>query len=138
MTTMSFNMMTAFWRPIAALTFGLAAHGTSPSIHDSPCATRSDLIGPCFDLRGRVSIGNGNPNVRIWRVGTTRILGVVGAECDEHPCGPSAMPDSLWTQMDEDHDVFADLTVCPVTKERAGWMQMVCIDSARNTARRRR
>jgi len=92
----------------------------------------------CFDLRGRVSIGNGNPNVRIWRVGTTRILGVVGAECDEHPCGPSAMPDSLWTQMDEDHDIFADLTVCPVTKERAGWMQMVCIDSARNTVRRRR
>ena len=48
------------------------------------------------------------------------------------------MPDSLWTQMDEDHDIFADLTVCPVTKERAGWMQMVCIDSARNTVRRRR
>ena len=49
-------------------------------------------------------------------MGTGRILGVVGVTCDEHPCGPSAMPDAVWMQIDEDHNLFEDLTVCPITK----------------------
>ena len=124
--------------PIAALALALTAQGSKPTRSDPPCATRTDLNGACFDLRGRVSLGNGNPTVRIWRVGTGRILGVVGVTGDEHPCGLSAMPDALWMQIDEGHDLFADLTVCPITKEREGWMQMVCIDSARNVVRRPR
>ena len=124
--------------PIAALVLALTAQGSKPTRSDPPCSTRTDLKRPCFDLRGRVSLSNGNPNVRIWRVGTGRILGVVGVACDEHPCGHSAMPDALSMQIDEDHDLFADLTVCPITKEREGWMQMVCIDSARNVVRRPR
>ena len=33
---------------------------------------------------------------------------------------------------------FSVLTTGTVTNERAGWMQMVCIDSARNIVKRRR
>ena len=124
--------------PIAALALILAARERKPRRSDPPCSTRTDLKRPCFDLRGRVSLSNGNPNVRIWRVGTGRILGVVGVACDEHPCGPSAMPDTLWMQLDEEHDLYADLTVCPITKEREGWMQLVCIDSFRNVVKRPR
>jgi len=40
--------------------------------------------------------------------------------------------------MDENHDLFADLIICPVTHERDGWMQMVCIESAKNIVKRPR
>src|SRR4051812_25582546 len=118
---------------VASAAAARAGHGEK-----SRCAERADLVGPCFDIRGRVSLANGNPTVRIWRVGTARILGVVGVKCDEPPCGPHAMPDSLWMRMTWHKDVFADLTVCPITKEREAWMQMVCIDSARNAVERSR
>jgi hypothetical protein len=81
---------------------------------------------------------NGNPTVRIWRVGTNRILGVAGQTCANASYPPAVMPGSLWSQLDWDHDFFADLTVCPVTRDREGFMQMVCIDSARNIAKRTR
>jgi len=124
------------WALVGMLALALPAKESKPTRSDPPCAIRTDLKGPCFDLRGRVSLSNGNPNVRIWRVGTGRILGIVGVACDEHPCGPSAMPDILWKQLEKEHDLYADLTVCPITKEREGWMQLVCIDSARNVANR--
>src|SRR2546428_10649307 len=116
-------MVRSMLGPGWALALLLLAHGIDRGRVVTPCGSRSDRKAPCLGVRGRVSLTNGNPNVRVWHVGTKRVFGVVGIECTEHPCGPSAMPDSLWAQMDENHDLFADLIICPVTHERAGWMQ---------------
>ena len=34
------------------------------------------IIGDCFEIHGRLSLYNGTPSVRLWPVGTKRLLGV--------------------------------------------------------------
>jgi hypothetical protein len=43
---------------------------------DKPCSKHPQLVGTCFTVRGRLSVYNGAPALRIWRIGTKRILGV--------------------------------------------------------------
>lgn len=83
------------------------------------CKTDPDIVGECFTFRGRLGLWNGTPTRRIWRVGTKRILGVQ----DEYPG-----PDNF--DVDWDTEDWGDFTVCPFTKEKPGYMQFVCIESA--------
>jgi len=34
------------------------------------CKDNRRIIGPCFDIRGRLTLYNGFPNIRMWWVGT--------------------------------------------------------------------
>ncbi len=69
---------------------------------------------------------NGTPSLRIWRVGSKKILGVLPAENE-------IIPESLKDALNGfNKSVYADLEVCPFTKEQPGAMQMVCVESARN------
>jgi hypothetical protein len=61
--------------------------------------------------------------MRIWRIGTNRILGVQD--------GP--LPIELGEKMDWDVQAWGDFEVCPLTRQRPGWMQMVCIESSDHT-----
>ena len=94
------------------------------------CAGRSDLVGPCFHVRGRAALFNGTPTVRIWRVGTTRLLGVSARGCEAPGCEAETIPAALRGVLDWEHPVFADFVVCPFTRERPGAMQFVCVESA--------
>lgn len=87
------------------------------------CKNRSDLADKCYETRGRLGFYNGTPSFRVWKVGTNRLLGLVGGEVPVMPAGLFLGVDAL---------VFADYLVCPFTKDRPGWMQMVCIESAKN------
>ena len=89
------------------------------------CANQDPKAGQCRDIRARVTYANGNPPVRIWPVGTTRILGVRDAQ-------PPLLPEELGRRLSWDHAVYGDLRVCPLTKERPGHMQIVCVAAARN------
>lgn len=103
----------------------------------------------CYWAHGRLSAYNGDPTYRIWKIGTRRILGVYN--------GPSHFPPRI-ASFDEDvfnpefpailhrayklayerskwgwpPDVFADFEVCPLESGKEGWMQGVCIESAKN------
>jgi hypothetical protein len=79
-----------------------------------------------------MSLWNGTPSVRIWVVGTKRMLGVVQQDetFDDLPenirrawavHGDTAM----WRS-----DLFGDFRVCPVTANRPGRMQMVIVKGA--------
>jgi len=86
-------------------------------------------VGPSFKVHGRLSAWNGTPTLRIWIVGTKRILGIHGEDSDS----PS-LPDNL-TRLPGtffDNPVYGDFEVCPLTKYRPGVMQIVCIKSASN------
>lgn len=74
-----------------------------------------------FTFRGRLSLWNGNPAFRIWRVGTTRLLGIRGVCL-------SALELGTWNPY-HDHELWADFTVSPVTPQEPGVMQFVCIRS---------
>jgi len=96
-----------------------------------PCVQHAQLVDSCWTVRGRVGLYNGNPTVRIWPVGSSRILGVRHAE-------PQLVPPELGARLAWDTNVFADLKVCPLTRQRAGAMQIVCVASARNMTARPR
>jgi hypothetical protein len=87
----------------------------------TPCKTDPDIIAACFSVHGRLSAWNDSPTMRIWRMGTSRILGV-----DDD----SRMPIILQEKMDFGVEAWGDYEVCPLTHEKPGWMQMVCVESA--------
>lgn len=86
------------------------------------CKSDPDIVGECFTVHGRLSAWNGTPTMRIWRIGTKRILGV----------HDDIMPESLTFQVGWDVDAYGDFQVCPFTKKRPGEMQMVCIEQAKH------
>jgi hypothetical protein len=93
------------------------------------CKTDPDIIGECFTVHGRLSAWNGSPTMRIWRVGTNRILG-------DHYDWP--LPEDLAEHMNWDVEAWGDFEVCPFRKERPGVMQMVCVEAASHVSYRSR
>jgi hypothetical protein len=92
------------------------------------CARRSGLSGPCFLLRGRMQPYNGgSPNIRIWPVGTTRLLGV-----EQDANETVNIPPGLEHWLEFGTLIFADFTVCPLTEDKPGYMRIVCVESAQN------
>jgi hypothetical protein len=85
------------------------------------CKKDPDIVTACFTVHGRLSLWNGTPSLRIWRIGTNRILGVTTETTPENVS-------RLWES--DDTEIYGDFEVCPFTKDRAGEMQMVCIESA--------
>lgn len=98
----------------------LESHLAVTSDETETCATDPDIVAACFTVRGRLSLWNGNPTARIWWIGTHHILGVTN----------EILPPNVMQYVDWDHYVYGDFRVCPFTKEKAGVMQSVCIDSA--------
>jgi hypothetical protein len=115
-----------------------SALAQSPT-HDAPdksCREHPQVIGKCFTIRGRLSLYNGAPALRLWRVGTRRLLGV-SAQRFALP-GYRNIPADVETQATDDTAVFGDFTVCPFTPPRRGEMQLVCIESGKNLLVRKR
>jgi hypothetical protein len=114
------------------LSFILAGNAIAADTR-APCKTSPKVVGACFVVHGRMFFANGNPSTRLWRIGTNRILGIVdgtGPGGDE-----DAVPPELLKQLGPQPDqtlTYADFTVCPFTRERKGWMRLVCIESTRN------
>lgn len=94
------------------------------------CKAHPQLSGSCFEIRGRMGLSNGNPSVRIWPVGTKRLLGLsVGrASMDED----YNLPKELQAQLSWGKAMYADFTVCPFTDDEPGVMRIVCVESAEN------
>ena len=91
----------------------------------STCETNFRIVDECYETRGRLQAANGNPSVRIWKVGTKRILGVRNEKLEN-------LPKVVKEKFAPGVFIFADYKVCPLTKEKPGHMQMVCIESMKN------
>src|SRR5882762_10775728 len=78
------------------------------------CRSRVDLTGACFTVHGALRYYNGAPAVRIWRIGTSRLLGVHGLDERGLP-GPGAcsLPAGLRDSLEAGKEVLADFVVCP-------------------------
>jgi hypothetical protein len=86
------------------------------------------IVGACFPIHGRLSCYNGSPCFRIWKIGTHRVFGVEDddSENPKFPENLARVHPSFGTVID------GDFRLCPLTKSRPGWMQMVTIRSANN------
>lgn len=101
-----------------------------PEGTERSCRNHPQLAGKCFNVRGRLSVYNGSPAVRIWRVGSRRVLGVSEQrfKLPEY----RNIPETIEKQLNQDNEIFGDFLVCPFTRLKPGEMQLVCIESARN------
>jgi hypothetical protein len=100
----------------------------NPSIKS--CREHPQLVGNCFNVHGRLSVYNGAPALRIWKIGTKRILGV--SEQRFAVDGVLNVPEEIRSQINQDKLLFGDFIVCPFTQSRPNEMQLVCIDKVRN------
>lgn len=111
-----------------------------------PCKT-PQIAQACYWTRGRLSVANGNPSYRLWKIGTHRLLGIYSGPVafhgreeskfaldNEGPELPPNIEDALWTSVKGawPNTVYADFEVCPLNKEEAETMQAACIESAKN------
>ena len=115
-----------------------------------PCKTPENA-SLCYWTHGRLAVYNGNPSARIWKIGTRRLLGVYSGPShfpprsitdDESPELPPNLDRAYeidyrhWKQSDAQYYeypiIFADFEVCPLEPEKGGWMQAVCIESAKS------
>jgi len=144
----------------ASLTQTLAQKSTTreqsskQSARKIPCKTEENAA-MCYWTRGRLAFYNGNPSMRLWKIGTKRILGIysgpnserVNSLDNENP----EFPANLDHAYDENYKwqvkakargeipiagvpdpVFADFEVCALEPQHHGWMQSACIESAEN------
>ncbi len=91
------------------------------------CKGNPKLVAECFIVHGRATVGNGTPQMRIWRIGTHRVFGIVPPE---NEIIPDNLGEALVTGDVTSNEVYGDFEVCPFTKSKAKHMQMVCVESA--------
>ena len=94
------------------------------------CRQHPQLVGKCFTVHGRLSVYNGAPAMRIWKVGTKRMLGI--SEQRFAVEGYPNVPETIQNQLNQDVEIFGDFLVCPFTRPKAGEMQMVCVEEGKN------
>ena len=101
-------------------------NGTSTTGAAAPCKSDPDILAACYTVHGRLSAWNGSPSLRIWIVGTKRILGV-----EEYPVA-STLPAEVQDQLDWGVEAWGNFNVCPFTPDRPAAMRMVCVQSAKH------
>ena len=90
------------------------------------CKSNPQLVTACFTVHGRLSAYNGTPSLRIWPMGTHRLLGILKDE------DPLALPESIRNEVGFGKDIYGDFSVCPFTEPKRGQMQLVCVESVSN------
>jgi hypothetical protein len=104
---------------------------------EKSCRAHPQIVGKCFNIYGRLSVYNGAPSLRLWPVGSHRLLGV--SEQRFAVEGFRNVPQYILKYVDGQTELFGDFVVCPFTKPRSGEMRLVCIESGKNlTVRKRR
>jgi hypothetical protein len=100
------------------------------------CKNNPRVIGACYTVHARATFGPGTPGLRLWPVGTKRMLGITAGpradDADEPIC-----PEEMLTFTPGVESVWGDFEVCPFTPESKGEMQMVCVESASHLFKKR-
>jgi hypothetical protein len=101
----------------------IPAFGEQPKCRGSP-----KVVAACYTVHGRATFGPGTSGLRIWPIGTKRMLGVTAGPTVDGADDP-IVPTNFGIPNDA-NAVYGDFEVCPFTPERKGVMQMVCVESA--------
>ena len=110
-------------RLCAMLLLVFPAFGAQPKCKGNP-----KVVDACYTVHGRLNLGADTVRVRLWSVGTKRMLGIAGGPLindAEDPIYPASLKFTSDTEA-----IYGDFEVCPFTHEKPGAMQLVCIESA--------
>jgi hypothetical protein len=103
--------------------------------HSIPCKT-AENANSCYWTHGRIGFYNGTPSIRLWKIGTNRLLGIYsGPSVDRYGLDnedPQVPANLKRTFKPTQNRVFGDFEVCPLEREREGYMQAACIASTKN------
>jgi hypothetical protein len=122
---------------VLSVALALAASPKPASKRKIPCELPENAQS-CYWTHGRLSIYNGNPTFRLWKIGTHRLLGIYSGPgfgpFDEglNEEDDLELPTSLERYDFTKVTVFGDFRVCPLAAEKEGSMQPACIESAKN------
>lgn len=107
---------------------------TLVSAHPIPCNLKSAVAGSCFTVHGRLRLYDGTPSIRIWRIGTHRLLAVTEGRGfnNENP----GLPPPLDVGLDWDTVYIGDYRVCPLEPDKPGTMRIVCVQAVAHVVRR--
>ena len=94
--------------------------------------------GACFLIHARLFVANGAPSLRLWPVGSRRILGVFGP--DHQAESPRLLPPNVRALATpkgpgELRSLYGDFDLCPFAAGRPGWMRPVWIRGADHLVR---
>jgi len=93
------------------------------------CKGNPKVIDACYSIHGRINLGADTIRLRLWPIGTDRLLGVKGGP-NIDDAGEPIFPQNL--KLNQNDVIYGDFEVCPFTQERKGTMRFVCIESAYN------
>jgi hypothetical protein len=57
-----------------------------PASAANRCRQSPKLVGACFVVHGRLFVSDGTPDLRMWKIGTHRILGIVDPVGEPRSC----------------------------------------------------
>lgn len=97
---------------------------------DANCRLSARRVGDCFRVRGRLYFSETAPEIRLWRIGTHRVLGVLSWDGAERHALSEGMLERMWGGRDIPSRLYGEFEVCPLSPDRPGRMQMVCLASA--------
>ena len=118
---------------LIVITSALAFASIGSAFAATLCKSSPEVMDKCFVVHGRLFVANGTPNIRIWRVGTKRILGVFNGAGEAE--SDSLLPVSVEKALQPDPfqtEIYGNYEVCPLGQDRAGRMRPVCIEQARD------
>lgn len=112
----------------------------APARRKYVCKSPSPVL-ECYWTHGRLGFTNGTPSLRLWKIGTTRILGIysgpeayLGDQSGENLDNENPqLPTNIGAKLKAFHnEIYADFEICPLEPEKPQTMQPACIMAARN------
>ena len=101
---------------------------SSPVMAAEPsCRENPRLVENCLWVRGHLSV-RANMRPYLHPAGTRRLLGI--ASPDGEVIMPAGLTQIFQTRVES--ELSGDFEVCPFTRRRSGFMQLVCIAAARH------
>jgi hypothetical protein len=93
------------------------------------CSHGNGFVAPCRAVRGRLRVYSDNVPLRIWPVGTSRLLGVQSDQSSFYLPVTCRLPEALSHIIGPDVDIYADFIVRPLASASADSMERVCVAS---------
>jgi hypothetical protein len=125
--------------PLACIGFALSVSGAQQRARKRNIVCKTSANAKlCYLTHGRLNVANGTPSIRLWKIGTKRILAIhsgpgfkVGDDREnESPELPANVERAL--SKSKYGSIFGDFEICPLEPEVPGGMQDACIESGRN------
>ena len=115
---------------ILVISFIVLSSSLSQAEELKSCKAHPLVSGACFEFRGRLAFYNGTPSMRIWPIGTNRLLGI--SESKYFLQGYASIPSTLVNKLKWGNAIYANFIACPFAKQTPDTMQLICVESATN------